>query len=405
MITYIVLQDVVTFRADWKRLVDPNAYSVVLLASLRARAGLDPQQAECFASIVEVDPFDRENIIEVVRSMQLKEGAVRLVSNDEYSLRVMGEVGAELGIAGLRGSTYLPFTDKVEMKKRVAVHGLPVPAHRPFDPDEYARQPDRYVAETVAVLKLPIFAKPVDSAGSENTAKLSSEAEVDAWARAHATARNFELDEYVTSGRLFHCDSIVVGRRVLHCEACEYSHPNAEFLNGRPLGSIQISRDSELYAKALAYNQRVLSAFDELPDGATHLEFFLWHDEFVFLEIAARAPGGMVPQMHEKNMGMNYEELHFRSQMGLLDTVTTRRAAHCAWMWHPRHEGVVANRIDPPLVSDFLIDWHVEPGEHMCDPTSIRDRACSILFWSDDFETLQADFAMLRSDYQPVVLE
>lgn len=209
------------------------------------------------------------------------------------------------------------------------------------------------------------------------------------------------MDQYI-SGSLFHVDSIVVEGQIKEVKTCAYSYPNAEFLNGRPLGSITLPVNSAMDVRLKDFNQKVLSAMRNIPDGATHLEVFLTRaDELVFLEIAARAPGGMVPQMYAASCGKNIEEQHFLAQMEMLPTSRKLQQKFAAWIWFPQVEGQIVNRKeDINLTSSFNLSWQLENGSIMQAPRSIRDRFADILLWDTDEANVRKDFHWLINNFE-----
>ncbi len=131
-----------------------------------------------------------------------------------------------------------------------------------------------------------MFTKPVDSAGSFGTQKIFSTAELAKWAGQHHKSTNFEIDEYI-EGKLYHSDIIVKDDNINNVFISKYSVPNADFIEGKALGSYTLDRKSNQYKKLNAFTLKVLKSFAPLPSGLFHLEFFEKDTgDLVFLEIA-----------------------------------------------------------------------------------------------------------------------
>jgi hypothetical protein len=408
---YIILQNTVTFRVDWRRLQHEN-YHLHLIASANGLAQLSDIQKSCFTSVTESD-FTQSNLLTIVEQLindyhiDVKDAAI--ITNDEYAL---GHAARLRETSGIKGALYRhvePFINKIKMKERMAEAGIRIPRHIMFEPDRFAQNPDSYIDRLIEKLGTEhIFAKQIDAAASEGTTELTSRHELTTWCEAHASQTHFELDEYL-QGELYHVDCLIKNGKVIDIEVCLYSIPNAEFLKGIPLGSRTLTPGEKNYDALVDFNSQVLAALSPVPDGATHHEIFRTKQgEWVFLEIAARAPGGMAPQMYEKHTGANIEESHFRVQMGLpLTTLLPVGKRHfvSAWMWYPQTPGKVIDvtKDFPDIQSRYTIEYLVETGEELSLPKSIRDRVANLLLWNGNQEQLAVDFAKAKA-LQPVII-
>ncbi|WP_111494186.1 ATP-grasp domain-containing protein [Marinobacter bohaiensis] len=404
---YFVLQNIVTFRSDFKNLANEARHDLVLITGELGLSNLGNDQKKFFADIVVTDPFDFRSITEEIhRYLTIKTvndlNDVRILCNDEYHLGTAAHLRQHFGITGALPDTIRLYTNKLDMKKSLAASGIRLPHYLAFDPVTYKASPAAYTRHIEAKLGYPVFAKPVDSAGSEGVRKLDSRPELEAWLSEHATTENYELDEFL-QGTLYHIDAVNVGGQSREIFVSENAYPNACFLEGLPMGSIPIASDSDMYARLVAFNARVVEALGGAPSGATHLEVFVTlNDELVFLEIAARAPGGWIPQMHHKRTGNNIEEQHFRAQMGVYEAPDCIDGLYAAWMWYPKIEGVRLDASHPlEIESPYQVAWDVSEASAQTRPASIRDKVGGILLWNDDLTHLRRDFFWLRDQYRP----
>lgn len=402
MKTFLVLQHVASFRIDWRSLYQPEAYRLILIVSSpNYERLLATQQQQYFDRVIRTDDFSLEHLT-AVSSQTLDElgvtdrDSVRVVTHDEYSLDVAARLREALGVAGARPLELRSFVNKVEMKRALAGKGIRVPQHLAWEPTSYQRDPGGYVAHAAATLGFPIFAKPVDESGSVGTARLETRADLDAWCAAHLDDVGYELDEWI-SGTLFHCDSIIQDGRIRYTHVCEYAHPCYDYLSGKICASITLPRESETFQELAAFTESVLMAIGPMPrDTVTHLEVFRTaQGELVFLEIAARAPAAMMPFVYERHLGVNIEEAHFRLHMGILDDLTIADGPYGAWAYFPHRTGTVTALHQPQLASPHEITWKIKVGDRFNDPENIRDTACIVLLWNDDYATLRRDFAAL----------
>ncbi len=192
----------------------------------------------------------------------------------------------ELGLPGLTVQQTLPFRDKERMKQLLDAAGLRTPRHA--------------AAGTVAgvwaaadQIGFPLIVKPVDGAGSADTYRADSTAELDAILPSLRHVPQVSVEEFI-DGEEFTYDTICAGGQVLVENICQY-HPRPlmtkmhEWISPitmalRDLDEPGLRGGRELGAAVL----RVLG----FRDGFTHMEWYRKADgEVVFGEIGARPPG------------------------------------------------------------------------------------------------------------------
>lgn len=403
----IVLQNIVTFRADWRSIARNSLNSdIFLITGTEGNNNLSDENRTVFSRHIVCEQFDFDTVKSACKTILDSNNCsdmsrVRIVTNDEYFLALAAQIREALGIPGISLSNILPFTDKIKMKQVVSQSGVRIPKAVKFNPSELANGAD-YLATIEKQLGYPIFAKQTDSAGSENVAKISDHAQLDFWCKRNKLNTNYELDEFIT-GELYHIDSLIKGGELIEQLICKYSCPNAEFLEGKALGSLQID-DSDCEFERLSWaNKKILSSFESVPDGAFHLEVFLTDDnEIVFVEVAARAPGGWIPQMHKISRNYNIEEQHFLLQMGEFTGLTVTPGTYAAWIWFPQKEGMKVRKTKPAISdSKVNITWDLDNGEFQKKPVSVRDKVCGILLENNSYLRLKSDYRTLIKEFSP----
>lgn len=411
MKTYLVIQNVAAFRVDWRNLHRPGAYRLLLITrSKHHERLLAAGQDRCFARVLLTDDFSADGLSRTVAGLiQTLEPSerreVRLVTHDEYSLGVVAQVRALLGIEGDQPEAVSSFIDKLAMKRALEGKGIRLPRHLAFEPRRFQDAPQRYVDEVMEKLRLPLFVKPVNESGTVGARKLHTRDELLAWGSAYTGDTPFEIDEFVT-GTLFECDSLIRDGKVVRTYVCEYPHPCYDYLSGRICGCVTLPKDSADFQRLEAFARQVNDAIEPKPRHmVTHLEVFKTpEDELVFLEIAARSPGAMVPFVYEKHLGVNLEEVYFNLKMELPFELPAARGPYSAFAYFPHRDGVVAQVIEPKLQSPFELKWNIKPGDVMRQDESVRDMACSVLLWNDDYARLRSDYRYLDQEYQPFSL-
>lgn len=352
---------------------------------------------------ITVAAWDLDHLREVVAGAVARYGtdAVGLVSHDEYSLMFLALLREEFGIAGPRPEQVARFTDKIRMKELAGAAGVRIPRHTRVDDDAYRRDPAAEADRIESVAGLPAFAKQVAGTCSEGARRIDTRAQLDAWLADCPDRGDFEVDEFVT-GELLHVDCVVQQGRPVHHQISLDSYPNAECLTGKPLGTITLPTDDEPARRYLDFNRSCLDALGPLIDGTTHLEFFHTpDDELVFLEVAARSPGGDCPRGYEMNSGINYQETYFTIHLGLPAVVERVPGPYVAWLWYQPGDGVIEEYREPVVASKCEFVPEVPVGTRVAGTGSARDRVCRVYLTNDDFATLRRDFDVLRYEYEP----
>jgi biotin carboxylase len=192
----------------------------------------------------------------------------------------------ELGLPGLTVAQTVPFRDKERMKQLLDAAGLRTPWHVAAGTvaDVWA------AAERVG---FPLIVKPLDGAGSADTYRADSAADLDAILPMVRHVPQVSVEEFIDAEE-FTYDTICADGRVLVENICQY-HPRPlltkmhEWISPitmalRDLDEPGLQGGRQLGAAVL----RVLG----FRDGFTHMEWYRKADgEVVFGEIGARPPG------------------------------------------------------------------------------------------------------------------
>jgi biotin carboxylase len=192
----------------------------------------------------------------------------------------------ELGLPGLTVAQTIPFRDKEQMKQLLDAAGLRTPWHTEA----------RTVADVWAAAErvgYPLIVKPIDGAGSADTYRADSPAELDAILPMIRHVPVVSVEEFV-DGEEFTYDTICAGGQVLFENICQY-HPRPlltkmhEWVS--PITLALRDLDDPSLAKGRELGVEVIGALG-FRDGFTHMEWYRKADgEVVFGEIGARPPG------------------------------------------------------------------------------------------------------------------
>jgi biotin carboxylase len=191
-----------------------------------------------------------------------------------------------LGAPGLSYDEALCFRDKDRMKQAVSAAGLRTPRHQ-------RASSGRECAEAAEQVGFPICLKPVAGAGSENTFRAESQADLEAALDKAGREREYNVEEFI-DGDEYTFDTICIDGRIVY--------ENASWYRPRPLIGRSVEwispqtvtlreYDAPHLAEGRELGRNVLRALKQ-QSGFAHMEWYRKSDgEVVFGEIAARPPG------------------------------------------------------------------------------------------------------------------
>jgi biotin carboxylase len=186
------------------------------------------------------------------------------------------------------------FRDKQLMKERVAAAGLRVPrAHRVRTTADARAAADK--------IGFPLILKPIAGAGSADTYRVETGAELEAALAKMGHVREASCEEFV-DGEEFTFDTVSIGGVPAFMNVAQYLPKPLEARSNEWISPVIITvRDmaQPKLAGGIELGKRVLGALG-MGDGFTHMEWFRKSNgEVVFGEIGCR-PGGahLVDQMN-----------------------------------------------------------------------------------------------------------
>ena len=356
-----------------------------------------------FSRILEQEPFTDEAIHQRIEQelAGLHPDKLVFLTNDE---------ACEMTCLALQQSFSQPlwqeeqlqfFIHKVRSKQAVAEAGVRVPHYRQFDKQRFLAERKAYCNELAEAIGFPMIAKPVDRYASMDVRRINSLYELYGWASWCTGPRDqnvYEVEEFI-DGVLYHCDSLVQHGQLIWSNACKNVNPCMEFASGRTIGAFTIPvQDSDAIA-VRELNARVVKALNP-PDGGTHLECFRKaNGELVFLEIAARPPGGDMVGIYNYCIGVDLDIAHFllRAQEPyLLELHQPLR--YGGWAIHPKRTGRIKALHLPSLRSQNQIKMNVAVGEQVAIPSKhiAEEPSAEIWLYSETYENIDHDTGLLK---------
>ncbi|MFO0607978.1 MAG: ATP-grasp domain-containing protein [Polyangiales bacterium] len=258
-------------------------------------AALPPSMKKHLAGWLQVPRImDEDDVIERVTAWMRGRAVDRVLANWEPLVILAARIRERWGLPGMSVNTVRGFRDKQLMKERVKAAGLRVPrSARVFTAaDAYA------AAEQVGY---PLVIKPIAGAGSANTYRCGSRAELErALGQMHGVTES-SCEEYI-EGEEFTFDTVSIGGKPAYENIASYLPKPLEARSEEWISPVIITvRDmyQERLMPGVELGRAVLQAL-QMGDGFTHMEWFLTpKGEAVFGEIGCR-PGGahLVDQMN-----------------------------------------------------------------------------------------------------------
>ena len=196
---------------------------------------------------------------------------------------------------GLSVVDTVAFRDKGAMKQRVEAAGL----RTPQSVRATTRDGCREAAERIG---FPLIIKPIAGAGSADTHRIEDAAKLEAALASLGHVPEVSVEEFI-AGDEFTYDTVCAGGTIAFENVCEY-RPNpligkqVEWISPQVIAYRDLA--DPFVAGGVDLGRRVIEAMG-FHTGFTHMEWFRTASgEVVFGEIAARSPGGRLPDL------MNY---------------------------------------------------------------------------------------------------
>ena len=256
---------------------------------------LPPSVRRCLADYLEVPRlFDEDDLVRRVVAYCTAHAVDRVEALWEPLVVAAARIRAALAMPGMSVDTVRGFRDKQLMKERVRAAGLRVPHSQRVRTAADARA----AAERIGY---PLILKPIDGAGSADTHRCDSAADLERALATMGHVTEASCEEFI-DGEEFTYDTVCVGGRPVYENVAQYlPRPLIARTNEWISPVIITVRHLEQPAirPGVELGRGVLRALG-MGTGFTHMEWYKKSDgEVVFGEIGCR-PGGarLVDQMN-----------------------------------------------------------------------------------------------------------
>jgi formate-dependent phosphoribosylglycinamide formyltransferase (GAR transformylase) len=230
--------------------------------------------------------WDEDRVIERVRRWTSGLEVHRVECLWEPAMLLAARLREAVGVVGMTPEQTVPFRDKEVMKRELDAKNIRTPRHVRATSVSACRE----AAERVGY---PLIIKPIAGAGSADTYRVESPAELDRAAERMRHVPEVSVEEFI-DGEEYTFDTICIEGRILYYNVAWYRpRPligrTVEWISPQTVTLRDVEKHEAVLGKKMG--QAVLDALG-FRTGFTHMEWFLKPDgEAVFGEIAARPPG------------------------------------------------------------------------------------------------------------------
>jgi formate-dependent phosphoribosylglycinamide formyltransferase (GAR transformylase) len=253
----------------------------------QAEGALPEPAAQALAHYLAVTSLADEDAVRgVVRQLARQVPISRVECLWEPYMILAARLREDLGLPGLTVAQTVPFRDKEQMKQLLDAAGLRTPRHQ-------ATGSVAGVRAAAGQLGYPLIIKPIAGAGSADTYRADSAAELDAILPMLRHVPQVSVEEFI-DGEEFTYDTICAGGQVLFENICWYRPrplltKQHEWIS--PVTMALRDLDAPDLQDGRALGRDVLRVLG-FRDGFTHMEWYRTAGgEVVFGEIGARPPG------------------------------------------------------------------------------------------------------------------
>lgn len=324
-----------------------------------------------------------------------------IVQTDEYAIVLAAYLREKLGFKDNLLEDNIKFRDKVIMKNKLK---------------NKVKIPTLYSLEDANLNKLtfPLILKPRTYAGSKGIHKMSSIKELNNFIINNKIEINYlnqnfkefslesyELEEFI-EGDIYHIDGLIYENKIIFIKISKYLNTCLDYLEGKALGSISIENDvlQESIWKKFA---QIICMELQIPDGAFHLEAFQnLKEEPTFLEIAARPGGALVVKTIETACGINLDEAHLLSQLGVKPILNNKENSYFGWLIFPKTiDNKVIKKIELNKTNSSLF-WMKLPllGEQVSKSTSYNNNLGGFIFINKNYSQIENDINDILHNYR-----
>ncbi|MEM9053298.1 MAG: ATPase [Bacteroidota bacterium] len=276
---------------------------VYLITSLKLKDEKWPYDHIDETFYMETDEDGDWNMDHLIQAVAYKMRSIRFdrfVALDDFDVEKVSRLREQFRIPGMGDTTSRYFRDKLAMRVKAQLEGIPVPAFTPlFNDDEI-----NHYADTVPA---PWMIKPRSEASAVGIKKIYDKETLWNVVNELGDDRHKYLIEKFSPGQVLHADALTYEGKVVFSRVSGYLDTPFEVAHGGGIFRSQTLALNDPDYKALtALNKKVLKAFG-MQYSASHTEFIKSNEtgEYFFLETSSRVGGAHLAEMVEYASGVN----------------------------------------------------------------------------------------------------
>lgn len=278
--------------SEWSKLVTKNCILVTGMISLEYDYKTWQLLRSIFVDLIEVENYAESDLLTYqVFQISKKYNLQKIIPLSEKDISRAAYLREKLGIQGANIIDVTPFRNKWIMKKLASNKGINVAKMYPI-----YNTADFFEAINKKIF--PFIIKPVSGRGSENTFKISDEAEACKFIKTSNTLSEdnaevqFLLEEYL-DGEMYHIDGLMLNKKIETIGVSQYINNCLQFLEGSYLGSITLNQNSKLKEELQNFADNLLTNVYTPPsNNIFHIEVFVLPSGIIYLcEVAIRVGG------------------------------------------------------------------------------------------------------------------
>lgn len=348
---------------DFLRSAKEQGNQVYLITSLKLKEEPWPWESLDDVFYMEEDENGHWNMDHLIEAVAYKMREIkfdRFVALDDFDVEKVSRLREQFRIPGMGDTTSRYFRDKLAMRVKADLEGIPVPAFT-------ALFNDREISEYTERVAPPWMIKPRSEASAVGIQKIYDTEKLWQVLNEMGDDRHRYLLEKFSPGQVFHVDALTVDGKVAFSRVSGYRDTPFEVAHGGGIFRSQTLIPSDPDNKALtSLNRKVLKAFG-MEYSASHTEFIKSNEtgEYYFLETSSRVGGAHLAEMVEAASGVNL----WKEWARLEDTVAKNKE-YKAPKDKKKHAGIVVSlsRFEWPDTSEFddpEIVWRLKKPWHI----------------------------------------
>lgn len=304
--------------------------------------------------------WNMNNLINAIAFKMREIDFNRFVALDDFDVEKVSRLREQFRVPGMGDTTSRYFRDKLAMRVKAKLEGIPVPEFTPLFNDAAIQ---KYVSKVAP----PWMIKPRSEASAVGIQKIYSEKELWECLDELGDLRHRYLLEKFSPGTVYHVDALTYQGKVVFSRVSRYLDTPFEVAHG---GGIFRSHTCDLEDKAAsalsALNEKVLEGFG-MQYSASHTEFIESKETgaLLFLETSSRVGGANLAEMVEHASGVN-----LWAEWAKLETAMLRNKPYKIPVDKKNHAGIVVSlcRFQNPDTSAFTdkeLVWRMEKKWHI----------------------------------------